>query len=232
MRFEVYCDESRPDLLASSSTEGRFLVIGSVWLQAENRPRVKEALRRLRGKHKFGGELKWQKISPSSAALYRELADWFVSAGLSVRFRCVAVDRHQLNPLLHDNDHELGFYKFYYQVLHHWILDFNEYAVFLDFKSNRRRDRLAVLRRCLAYANLSSKIEVVQAVRSEESPLIQLADILTGAASARLNDSLRVGGAKESVVTVLEDGLGRRVAPTPRSEQKFNVFAIDLRGGW
>ena len=24
----------------------------------------------------------------------------------------------------HQNDQELGFYKFYYQVLHHWIFDF------------------------------------------------------------------------------------------------------------
>ena len=34
------------------------------------------------------------------------------------------------------------------------------------------------------------------------------------------------------VIRTLEEGLGRPVRPTGRSEQKFNVFRIDLGGGW
>jgi len=57
-----------------------------------------------------------------------------------MRFRCIAVDREQVNLALHQNDGELGFYKFYYQLLHHWILD-NEYRIFCDLKTNRGRRR-------------------------------------------------------------------------------------------
>ena len=38
MEFDVYCDESRPDLFASRRNEtGRFMLIGSVWFASEQR---------------------------------------------------------------------------------------------------------------------------------------------------------------------------------------------------
>ncbi len=132
----------------------------------------------------------------------------------------------------HNNDQELGFYKFYYQMLHHWILNCNQYSVFCDFKSNRVGTRLSELQRCLANANLSSEVVNVQAVRSKESVLIQTADVLTGIAAAKLNNKLRVGSAKWELVLHMEQALGRQIAPTYRNEQKFNVFIINLGGGW
>lgn len=233
MKFDVYCDESRPDLLSSSKSQARFMVIGSLWLPTENREEFKESIHRLRDIHKIGGEFKWQKVSPSRLYFYQDLVDWFASQGERLRFRCIAVEQEKINLLhFHDNDQELGFYKFYYQMLHHWILDCNEYAVFCDFKQNRLRNRLHVLQRCLDLSNLSSSITNIQSVRSEESVLIQLTDVLTGAAAARLNGKLQPGSAKEMVVSRLEAGIGRAIAPTARCEQKLNVFQIHLQGGW
>lgn len=233
MKFEVYCDESRPDLLCAKNPGARYMVLGSLWLHAEEREDCKAAIHELRNRHKVGGEFKWQKVSPSRKEFYLELLDWFMAQGDRLRFRCIAVDRGQVNLLrFHENDQELGFYKFYYQLLHHWIMDFNEYAVFCDFKQNRVRQRLKVLRRCLNATNLSSQIQNVQAVRSEESVLIQLADFLTGLAASRLNASLNPGGTKAALVTHLEHHLGRSIQHTPRDESKFNVFVINLSGGW
>lgn len=233
MKFEVYCDESRPDLLCSKNPKARYMVIGGLWMQADDRLRVKQDIHALRDKHKIGGEFKWQKVSPSRLDFYRDLADWFVEMGDRVRFRCIAVEREKVDLMrFHGNDQELGFYKFYYQMLHHWILDFNEYAVFCDFKSNRIRSRLHELQRCLANSNLSSEIVNVQAVRSEESVLMQFADVLTGAAAARLNNHLQTGHAKWELVNHLEQALGNPIRATHRTEQKFNVFVIDLTGGW
>lgn len=233
MKFEVYCDESRPDLLSSAKTGGQFMVIGSLWLHAEDRTTFKTEIHKLRDQHKIGGEFKWQKVSPSRKEFYQELIEWFHAKEDHLRFRCIAVDQSQVNlKLYHEDDQELGFYKFYYQLLHHWILDFNEYAVFVDFKSNRLRDRLAVLRRCLDYSNLSSTVGGVQAVRSEESVLIQLVDVLTGMAAYRLNDQLRTASAKADVLDRFEDLRGKKISPTRKAEQKFNVFQIDLTGGW
>lgn len=233
MRFEAYCDESRPDLLSSSHPRARYMVIGSLWLKTEDRETFKRDLHAMRDRHKIGGEFKWQKVSPSRLAFYKELVAWFLDCGDRLRFRCIAVDHQRVDlKLYHEDDQELGFYKFYYQLLHHWVLDFNDYDFFVDFKSNRRRDRLEVLRRCLDASNLSSRVCKVQAVRSEESVLIQLVDVLTGMAAYRLNGQVSETGAKFAVLDHFERLHGRRIDATYRSEQKFNVFKIDLRGGW
>jgi len=117
-------------------------------------------------------------------------------------------------------------------MLHHWIHPFNQYRIFCDFKSNRIRNRLHTLKTCLTHANLSAAIETLQSVRSRESVLVQLSDILVGIASSRLNDRLTMGGAKEGVVTHLEKLLGYRIKSTALCEKKFNVFKINLNGGW
>lgn len=233
MQFEVYCDESRPDLLRSNHPNSQFMVIGSLWLRTQDREEFKSAIHALRDRHRVGGEYKWQKVSPSRIDFYKDLLDWFHEVGERLRFRCIAVDRSQVDlTLYHQDDQELGFYKFYYQLLHHWVLDFNEYAVFVDLKRNRRRDRLHALHRCLALSNLSSKVARIQAVRSEESVLIQLVDVLTGLAAYRLNNRINDTSAKFQILNHFEERRARRIKPTQKGEQKFNVFRIDLRGGW
>jgi len=233
MNFDIYCDESRPDLLTTKNPLARYMLIGSLWLKTDDRARFKESIHQLRDKHTIGPEFKWRKVTPSKQNFYTELIDWFAAQGDNLRFRCIAVEQKKLNLLqFHENDQELGFYKFYYQLLHHWIHDFNSYAVFCDFKRNRQKDRLKVLARCLKMSNLSSSMSSVQAVRSRESVLTQLADVLTGAAAARLNGTLKAGTAKFNIVECLENVIGRRVQHTWKGEQKFNVFVIDLKGGW
>jgi len=233
MRFEVYCDESRPDLLSSKKASARFMVIGSIWLRADDRATFKEDIYDLRNKHKVGGEFKWQKVSPSRLDFYKDLTAWFNATGDRLRFRCIAVEQSQVNlKLYHENDQELGFYKFYYQLLHHWILDCNEYSIFVDFKRNRLRDRHAVFQRCLSWSNLSSVVNSVQAIRSEESMLIQLADVLTGLAAYRLNDQINGNSAKFMLLDHFETVLGKKITPSVKAEQKYNVFKINLGGGW
>ncbi len=232
MQFEVYCDEAFPDLFTSEKPKARYLMIGSLWLPAELRDEVKAKIAMLRERHNAWGEIKWSKVSPSRLGFYLDLVEMFFGYGNQVRFRCIGVDRDQSDVDLHDGDQELGFYKVYYQVLHHWILDFNTYRIFCDLKTNRDNQRFQKLKRVLGNANLSADVECVQALPSKQVVLIQLTDLLLGAASSRINETLRRGTAKESVVLDLEERLGRRLAPTYRSERKFNIFKIDLRGGW
>jgi len=233
MQIEVYCDESFPDLLSSRSKQAKYMVIGSLWLPGQKREMYKLAIHHLRDQYKVGGEFKWTKVSPSRLDFYKALVSWFVDQGESLRFRCIAIDSNKVDLLsFHDNDQELGFYKFYYQVLHHWIHECNDYRIFCDFKSNRRRDRLHVLQKCLHYSNLSANISSIQAVRSKESVLIQLADVLTGIASARLNKKLSAATAKFELIAHAETTLGKRICPTPLCEKKFNLFRINFGERW
>ncbi|OIQ80394.1 hypothetical protein GALL_378520 [mine drainage metagenome] len=143
MKFEVYCDEANPDVLTSANPRARHLMIGSLWLPEELRNEIKSRVGALLERRQAWGEIKWSKVSPNRRDFYVELIDLFFAYGDNLRFRCIAVDRTQLNLALHDNDGELGFYKFYYQLLHHWILDFNAHRIFCDVKSNRDPKRLS-----------------------------------------------------------------------------------------
>jgi len=232
MKFEIYCDEVNPDVLTSQNPSARYLMIGSLWLPVELRQEIKLKIHELRQLHQAWGEIKWGKASPNKQGFYAALIDLFVNYGDNLRFRCIAVDRTHLNLALHDNDGELGFYKFYYQLLHHWIQDCNIYRIFCDIKSNREPKRLHILARCLSRANLSSTIESIQSLPSHEVVLIQLCDLLLGAASSRINQTLQDGTVKALLVQQLELALGHTLMPTIKAEEKFNIFKIRLQGGW
>lgn len=233
MKFDVYCDESHPDALATMKEADKNLVIGSLWLPSKDRDELKDKIHALRNEHNVGGEFKWQKVSPSRKEFYEALIDVFFSHGHALRFRCIVVDKAKVDLLkYHDGDQELGFYKFYYQLLHHWIFDFNEYSIFCDYKRNRNMSRLSVLKGFLQRSNISSTLLNVQAVQSDESVLIQFVDVLTGAVAAKFNGTLKNGSAKESLVYLLEERLDRELKHTWRTEQKFNVFVINPQGGW
>jgi hypothetical protein len=73
----------------------------------------------------------------------------------------------------------------------------------------------------------------VQALPSKEVVLIQLADFLLGMASSRLNETVAPGSCKDLIIQNLEQGLKiNRLGPTWKSERKFNIFKINLQGGW
>ena len=235
VKFEVYCDESRPDLFTTGTlSKDQFLLIGSIWLPADQRALVKKRIKILKDHHKVGGQIKWQKVSNSRLDFYKEVVDLFMSFGHDLRFRCIAIKASKVDfQLFHNDDKELGFYKFYYQLLHHWILDFNDYFIFCDIKTNRNPKRLQDLKQCLQKTNLSSKVISIQSLPSSESALIQLADFLLGAAGASLNGNLTKDSAKSKILRHIESRLDvDQLKPTGKSEMKFNIFQIKLDGGW
>jgi hypothetical protein len=159
MKFDVYCDESHPDLLSSQNSKNKFMIIGSLWLASDVRQQFKAEIRSILKEHYLFTEYKWSKVSTSKFDFYKKIIEWFFEKNNHLRFRCIAVERAKINLLhYHENDQELGFYKFYYQLIHHWITDFNEFNIFCDFKSTRKKDRLQTLHKCLTNSNLSANI--------------------------------------------------------------------------
>lgn len=233
MEFEVYCDESTQDAICSTRPDRRrYLLIGSIWLLADLRTGLKASVAELRDQHDVHGEIKWSKVSRSKMPFYKDLIDLFFSYGEAVRFRCIAVDSQKFDKRWHNGDDELGFYKCYYQLLHHWVSDFNEYRFFCDIKTSRDVSRLSKLRQVLSNANLSSEVTSIQALPSREVVGIQVCDLLLGASAARLNSSTTIGSARHELLQYIETKLGREISSTWRSETKFNVFVINLQGGW
>lgn len=231
MDFEVYCDESGLEAL-TNKTAHTFTAIGGVWLPSDCRNEFKQAIRGIKDSHSIAGELKWQKLSPAYFGLYKEVLDYFFSVDY-IRFRVILIEANKVDNIRFNNeDAELGFYKFYYQLLHHWIYDFNSYDIFLDLKVNRNKGRLKELEKVLNNANITSEIKQVQGLPSEQSLGIQLADVLTGLVASKMNGNLQ-SQAKIGLIEYAENTyLKKPIAPTPKWEEKFNVFRINLKGGW
>ncbi len=231
MDFEVYCDESGLEALTRKDAH-LFTGIGGIWIPAEHRNTLKQGITAIKEKYNIKGELKWQKFSPAYYDLYKEIIDFFFLSGY-IRFRVVLIEAAKIDHIKFNNeDAELGFYKFYYQLLHHWIFDFNQYNIFLDLKINRNKGRLHELKKVLDNANLTSDIKQVQGLPSEQSLGIQLADFLTGLIVAKFNNEI-TSTAKLSLIQYVEEKyLGKPVSATPKWEEKLNVFRMNLKGGW
>jgi len=230
MKFEIYCDESCQDVFTSQHTKCQYMFIGGLWLSAEKRGMFKTELHSIREEHKMFSEIKWNKISASKINFYTDLINYFFDKNDNLRFRCVVVEKNKVNLVkYHDSDAELGFYKFYYQLLHHWILDFNTYAIYLDIKTSRAKNRLKVLHQCLRNANLSSEIKILQALPSHENIFIQMTDLLLGAVNAKFNEQVS-GSSKKKILECIENRLEHKITATSKGYSKFNIFQIDLAG--
>ncbi|MEI7422598.1 MAG: DUF3800 domain-containing protein [Prolixibacteraceae bacterium] len=232
MDIEVYCDESGIEALTRKDAH-KYIAIGGIWITADKRDALKTGLSVIKEKYNIKGEFKWNKLSPAYFNFYKEIVDYFLNSNF-IRFRVILIEAQKTSEFkFHNSDIELEFYKFYYQLLHHWILDFNNYSIFLDLKVNRNKKRLRDLHKVLINANLSSSINQVQGLPSEQSLGIQLADLFTGMVAAKFNGE-NTSKAKLDLISHVERTYfkGKSIAHTPKCEEKINVFVINLRGGW
>lgn len=237
MLIELYCDESRQDLLVDKSkvTENnRFACIGGLWVPKEKRDELKKTINLTKKKYGINGEFKWGNVSSNKIGFYKDLVDIFFDKGFKeVFFRCVVIDALAVdNKHYNDDDQELGYYKFYYQLLNNWITPQHEYYIFTDFKTNKDKNRLHELKRITNRSFRGDYVKIVQAIDSSESVILQVQNILMGAVAYKFNfGNLGESQAKSDLVNYVESKLGKQIAPMPRNEQKFNVFKIELRGG-
>lgn len=231
MDFEIYCDESRQELFSSENPRAdEYVLIGGLWLEASKREKYKNEIKKLRIEHKLYGEFKWQKVSQSRLDFYLKLIHLFFHSDM--RFRVIVLAANELDSVkFHRADNELMFYKFYYQLIHQWILNNNRYRIFVDVKTNRVPNRLTTLKKVLSNANVLSEILQVQALPSHEMNFLQLVDVLIGAVGYRFHKR-SASHAKLQVVEKIEKFISHPIQPTSRFEKKFNIFRFQPDGGW
>ncbi|MFH2076153.1 MAG: DUF3800 domain-containing protein [Pseudomonadota bacterium] len=228
MEYIVYCDESRH----AGMGHHPFMAIGSLWM-----PRAEKAA--LTGKFKnlcysldLHGEVKWSKTSRVCLESYKQLVDFFFNEK-ALRFRVIVVNQNKLDlEKYHDGDQELGFYKFYDEMLIKWIEDGNEYLILLDFKKNKGADRHKTLKTVIEN-KLKGKavIKDLTIIDSAQTPLSQLCDLLTGAVAADWC-GLTPGRPKADLAAYIASKCGysclRIESTLPEPCSKFNIFNIRL----
>lgn len=232
--FNIYCDESCH--LAGDSSS--VMVLGCIWCLRDRVPEISKRLREFKSEHGLATtydyrdncafELKWQKVSQSKIAYYKQVIDYFFDDD-DLHFRAIIIP----NKLALDHgkfpgqDHDTWYYKMLYHVIDFIVEPSRQYRVYLDIKDTRSELKRKGLEQVLRTSNLDFhgvRIERVQQMRSHESELMQLADLLIGAISY-FNRGLSGSDAKNSLIQRIKERSGKSLShSTLMRETKFNLF--------
>ncbi|GJM64991.1 DUF3800 domain-containing protein [Persicobacter diffluens] len=220
--FNIYCDESSH----LENDHKQFMVLGSVSSAYNQVKRHHERIKELKKKHRFYAEIKWSNVSSSQYEFYKELLEYFFDTDL--KFRAVMVNKHQIRNEDYGQSYDDFYYKMYYQLLNHKINSTYFYNVYLDIKDTLSAYKVNKLKEIL-----NTKYGVfrnVQNIRSHESILLQLADVISGLLSYHHNDADKKVKAKTDLIKLVQKHCDHDLnGSSPYGEEKVNLFFIDLK---
>jgi hypothetical protein len=231
--YSVYCDES-----CHLEHDGiPVMAWGAVTCPEGDVRKIAEAIRALKVSYglKPDFEAKWTKVSPAKAGFYLALIELFLSDD-RLRFRGLLVpEKRLLDHARFDQSHDEWYYKMYFMMLRPIFTAPHRYRIYLDVKDTRGGPKTRKLHEVIAndlYDFEHQTIDRVQQIRSHESELLQIADLLIGALTYA-NRGLGGSPAKKAIVARLRERLGpQSLSRTSAfSATKFNILAWRAREG-
>ena len=221
--YNIYLDESSID-----NPKNHFMVIWGIFLKRELKNELKNKIKLLREKNKVYTEIKWSKISKVNLNFIKEIIDLFFQYWENeFQFHSIVVDKRDVDyKEYHNNDKELWFYKFMYQLLKQKIISENKYYIFIDFKQTKVNNRLKELNKFLDKWNICH----LQSYHSFDNIFIQIADLFTWAIWNNKNNFSKSIYKKEIIDYIsLKVWKSHLLFKSLPSEKKFNIFEIDLK---
>jgi hypothetical protein len=222
--IHVYCDES----CHLENDHQRVMTLGALWCSREHVRAATERIREIKASHglKPLAEIKWTKLSPGNLPLYLDLLDYFFE-DTHLKFRCVVADKTGLRHAEYGQTHDEWYYKMYFTMLQ-VILDPHAcFRIFLDIKDTRSAAKVSRLHEVLANSLYDFSRDIVmsmQTIRSHESELMQVADILIGAVSAANRGEVQ-SAAKSTFIERMRVRSGYSLTrSTLLREKKVNIF--------
>jgi len=225
MNYKIFCDES-----CHLQNDGwDTMTLGALKSPESDYETIKEDIKAIKLKHKNPFEIKWTKLSKSRMGLYKELIDYFIASSLSFR-SVMVINKHDLEHHIFNQTHSDFYYKTYYLVLWKMMNSNDSYKVYMDIKDTRGKEALNQLTHVFKSEKQKGlPVPFMQHIRSDESVLLQLSDLLTGAVSYKMRD-LKSSQIKLEIVEYIESRLGITLNTTSSySEEKFNRFIQDPR---
>jgi len=226
--YKIFCDES----CHLENDPSNVMVLGALCCPESTVSLLNRKIKFLRHKHNYMTELKWTKLLSKQSAFYKDLLDLYLNAE-ELHFKAtVVVNKNYLN---HDEFNQGSHNNFYYKMFFYALRDFinsgSTYKIYLDYMDTHGRDKAVKLMEVLHNSNYGSAKTEAYIIRSHESQLIQLCDLLIGALSyANREDIDHESGIKNEIVAYLENKLCRPlIVGTPPWEDKFNIFRFSPR---
>lgn len=229
MEYNVYCDESSHLI----SNDNKYMILGAVYCPKNKVRNISKYIKELKKKHglKENSEIKWTKISKSKIELYNDLIEYFF-VNTDLKFRAVVCDKSILDHGRFNQTHDDWYHKMYYDMLIYFTYNENSYNIYPDTKDSNSYYNFQKVANYLRYKlndTNNKTIKKIQPILSNESYIIQLADLLVGA----LNYNFRSEKNSDSKKQIL-DLLNKRVVDgidktTPYSKNKFNILVWEPR---
>jgi len=224
VEYNVYCDES----CHLENDHQPVMLLGAIWCPKSDVRNLSVEIRKIKAKHNARGELKWTKVSKARKDFYIELLEYFFKTS-QLHFRCLVVDdKTKLNhDYFNQGNHDTFYYKMYYSMLKTILSPQNRYYIYLDIKDTRSQNKVNELKEVLCnnvYDFTQQMIVNIQHIRSFESELLQLTDLLIGAVSYE-NRNLRGNQTKISIIEYIEQKIKHSIcSSTSLYYEKFNLF--------
>lgn len=218
--FNLYCDESTH----LQFDEKPYMLISYVSCAYPQIKQHKEYFKLLKAKHKFKGEMKWSNVSKSQYPFYADVIDYFFATDL--KFRSVIVDKSQIDESREGFTHADFYFQMYYQLIYHKLCQEYTYNMYLDIKDTCSQGKLRKLGDIL---NNKNNIRNIQFIKSHESYLMQMADLIMGAINYHIRGLDKVIAKNKLIEKIQSHSSIDLNKSTPKAEEKFNLFYIDLK---
>lgn len=230
--YNIYCDES----CHLENDKASVMVLGCVWSLASKTKEISRKIREIKSQHNISShfEIKWIKVSEAKANFYVGLVDYFFDDN-DLHFRGVLIpDKSILNHNAFEQTHDSWYYKMLFVMLEPIINPLHRYRIYMDIKDTRSEQKRRLLEDVLRNSRCDSVgqiIEKVQQIRSHESEILQLADLLLGAVGyhhrSQMGDLKNQNGnsGKLKVIRQIQRRSGKSLSHTTwLCEPKFNLL--------
>ena len=230
--YNIYCDET-----CHLENDGiPTMVLGGLYCPRDQVRRINADLRAIKQRHGLPAhfETKWVKVSAGKVDFYQDLIAFYLNEP-ALQFRGVLIpDKGVLDHAQYGQDHSDWYYKMYYTMLRYVFTPPDQYQIYLDIKDTRGGDKTRHLHQVLCnslYDFTQETVVKVQQIRSEESEILQLADLMIGAIGYH-NRGLASNAAKLGLIAALKAALGRDALTTTSgfTRRKFNLLRWQSNG--
>ena len=217
--FNYYCDESTH----LQNDDHPYMLISYVGCAYPQIKQHKDHIKLLRDKHNYYGEMKWSKVSKFNAEFFNDVIDYFFATDLN--FRAILIKKSQIDESRDGFTYDDFYWRMYYQLVAQKMNSKNFYNIYLDIKDTRSQDKLKKLSEVL---NHRSNIRNIQFIRSYESYLLQIADVIMGAINYHIRGLNQVTAKNRIIEKIKAHSKLNLKKSTPKEADKFNLFYINL----
>lgn len=226
--YKIFCDESCH--LPHDGCD--IMVFGALRCEASILQEVTATIKALRQQHNYHQELKWTKLVSSQMPFYTELIAYFANnSGLS--FKATVVLNKQTLDHAKYNSGSAGtfYYKMAYYALRDLLVAGKGHRLYFDYMDTMGATKTKKLKEVLQTKGFAEDQITMHIIRSHESQLVQLCDLLIGAISyANRTDIPQASRVKRQFITMLEQTFRRSITVgSPPWEDKFNIFKFSPR---